>query len=114
MSAAKIDALTTIYNASDKLPLASQIGQMAPQHIAMLGEALGGLLVLPGMVASAYELLNGKTVSGEEANYFFAALGVIPGAAIGKGVGKAGELAIALAHLPSVTAATRIAENHEL
>ena len=49
---------------------------MKPEHMAMLGEAIGGLLVVPGMATSAYELLNGKTVSGEEANYFFAALGV--------------------------------------
>ena len=110
-SSAKIDALTTIYNASDKLPLAQSLGQMKPEHMAMLGEAIGGLLVVPGMATSAYELLNGKTVSGEEANYFFAALGVIPGAAIGKGVGKAADLASVLTHLPSITAATRIAEN---
>jgi uncharacterized protein YdbL (DUF1318 family) len=55
LSAAKIDALTTIYNASDKSPLAAQIGQMQPQHVAMLGEALAGLLVVPGMPSGSSE-----------------------------------------------------------
>ncbi len=111
-SAAKIDALTTIYNASDKMPLANLMGQMSPQHALMAGEAVAGLLVVPGMATSAYELINGKSVSGQEANYFFAALGMTPalgGAA--KGVAKAAELTNAMSHLPSVTAAARIAEN---
>lgn len=33
-----------------------------------------GLLVVPGMATATYELLMGKSVSVEDANYFFAAL----------------------------------------
>ncbi|MFC7287069.1 hemagglutinin repeat-containing protein [Herminiimonas glaciei] len=110
-SAAKIDALITIYNFSDKLPLAENIGNLSPQHKVMFGEAVAGLLTLPGMGTSAYELLNGKTVSGEEANYFFAALGVLPAAGLGKSAVKGAELVRALSSTDGLRRAQLIAEN---
>lgn len=110
-AAAKVDALLTIYNASNKLPLSQSLANMKPEHVAMLGEAIAGFLQVPGMAMSAYELVTGKTVSGEEANYFFAAMGVLPAAQFGKAIGKATDLGNALSHMPSVIAAERIAAN---
>ena len=86
-SSAKIDALMTLYDVQSASGLSQVLGQMSSAHVALLADAVGGLLTVPGMASSAYELITGHTVaSQEEASYFFAALGVIPGAGVGKAV----------------------------
>ncbi|WP_167401035.1 hemagglutinin repeat-containing protein [Achromobacter spanius] len=111
-SSSKIDALVTIYNIQKGSALSEQLGRMSDVHAAMFAEAVTGLLTFPGMVASAYELATGETaVSHEEANYFFAALGIIPGAKVGKAVDQIGDLARILKDVPAVAAAKQIAAN---
>jgi filamentous hemagglutinin len=85
---------------------------MAPAHLELLSEAVVGLLSAPGMASAAYELITGTTVvSKDEANYFFAALGIIPGTQLAKGVSKAGELVQVLADPGKVNAIRQIALN---
>jgi filamentous hemagglutinin len=111
-SSSKIDALLTIYNIQSGSALSEQLGRMSDVHAAMFAEAVTGLLTFPGMVTSAYELATGETVaSHEEANYFFAALGIIPGAKLGKAVDQIGDLARTLKDAPAVAAAKQIAAN---
>ena len=112
VSSNKIDALLTIYNIQSGAGISEQLAQMSDVHVSMFAEAVGGLLTFPGMSMSAYELATGETAaSKEEANYFFAALGVIPGAQLGKAVDKLSDLALVLKNGPAVEAAKRIASN---
>lgn len=112
VSSNKIDALLTIYNIQSGAAISEQLAQMSDVHVSMFAEAVGGLLTFPGMSMSAYELATGETAaSKEEANYFFAALGVVPGAQLGKAVDKLGDLALVLRNGPAVEAAKRIAAN---
>jgi filamentous hemagglutinin len=111
-ASAKIDALMTIYRVNSASGLSAVLAQMKPADLAMFGQAVADMLVVPGMVSSAYELLTGKTAATqEEANYFFAVLGVVPGGKVVKGVEKLGEVARVVSDLASVSAAERIAAN---
>ena len=112
VSSNKIDALLTIYNIQSGAAISEQLAQMSDVHVSMFAEAVGGLLTFPGMSMSAYELATGETAaSKEEANYFFAALGVIPGSQLGKAVDKLGDLALVLKNEHAVAAAMQIARN---
>ncbi|QKQ46598.1 MULTISPECIES: hemagglutinin repeat-containing protein [Achromobacter] len=111
-ASSKIDALLTIYNVQSGSDLSEQLGRMSDVHVAMFTEAVTGLLTFPGMAASAYELATGETaVSHEEANYFFAALGVVPGSKLGKAAEDIIDLARVLKNGPAVAAAKQIAAN---
>lgn len=108
-SSAKIDALMTLYDVQSASGLSQVLGQMSSAHVALLADAVGGLLAVPGMAGSAYELITGHTVaSQEEANYFFAVLGVA-GGGVGKAVGKLGDLAKVLSDAPKVEHARQLA-----
>ena len=109
--AAKIDAAIIISNNNGKIPLAEMMGKLTPSQLATVSEAIGGLLYVPGAIDSAYQLLTGKTATGEEANYFFAALGILPGAGMVKGLDSLADITKALGSVENVTAATRIAAN---
>jgi hypothetical protein len=109
--AAKIDAAINISNANGKIPLANMIGSLTPSQLATVAEAVSGLLYIPGAAASAYQLLTGKTATGEEANYFFAALGILPGAGMVKGLDSLADITKALGSAENVAAASRNAVN---
>jgi filamentous hemagglutinin len=112
VSSSKIDALLTIYNIQSGANISEQLALMSDVHVTMFAEAIGGLLTFPGMAMSAYELSTGETAaSKEEASYFFAALGIVPGAQLGKAVDKLGDLARVLKNGPAVAAAKQIAAN---
>ncbi|CAB3661328.1 hypothetical protein [Achromobacter aegrifaciens] len=112
VSSSKIDALLTIYNIQSGASISEQLALMSDVHVTMFAEAVGGLLTFPGMAMSAYELSTGETAaSKEEASYFFAALGVVRGAQLGKAVDKLGDLARVLKNGPAVAAAKQIAAN---
>ncbi|MBO1114913.1 hypothetical protein J2P76_23525, partial [Bordetella petrii] len=65
-SSAKIDALMTLYDVQSASGLSQVLGQMSSAHVALLADAVGGLLAVPGMAGSAYELITGHTVASQE------------------------------------------------
>jgi filamentous hemagglutinin len=111
-SSTKLDALMTIYKVDSAVGLSQVLPQMSQDALAMFTEAISDLLLIPGMVSSAYTLVTGETpVSHEEASRFFAILGVVPGEKIVKGVGKLAETVKVLTDIKAIAALKQIAAN---
>ncbi|WP_454690809.1 two-partner secretion domain-containing protein [Achromobacter aloeverae] len=111
---ARIDALMTIYKLNEPSEFAEILGAMKPEDFASLMGAVADILPLTSQASSLYTIFSGKEfATDEEANRFFAVLGVIPGEGLVKGIGKAADAATTLIKdLDTVRAAAQLARNY--